>query len=179
MATRPGVRFEAETNGADVGTATAFLLLPALIVLVAGFIFVGTGWLFGSAGAFGSRQFAGAVTVDAAKNAGTSKDAAARVLLQPGDYTLRVKDGAFSPWSAGARPPEGWFWVLQIDVGERHYELGDSLPASDRAAALGAHLGETIAISVDRPTEAYLWVTDSSPDDNEGRLVVQIDPAHR
>jgi len=173
------VRFDPEQDRSDVGTATAFLLLPALLVLVAGVIFVSSGWIFqeGFSLPFASRQFSGNVTVDARKHAGASRESGTRVLLNPGDYLVRVKDGGYSPWGEGARPADGWFWLVQIDVGPRHYELGDNRGAPDRAGATAGHLGQSVAIKVDQPTEAYFWIADQFPDDNEGSVVVQVEPA--
>ncbi len=171
-------RFNPDSNGADVGTATAFLLLPLLLVLVGAFIFVGTGWVFRGAGLERlTNRPPSPVTVDARQHAGLSREVGVKVALPAGDWVLSVKDGAYSPWGAETRPSEGWFWILQVDVGDRHYELGDPTGAADRPGALAAHLGQRLTVSVDRPTDAYLWITDPSPADNEGALVVQIDPA--
>lgn len=177
MAMTTKARFDPESDGADVGTATAFLLLPALLVMVAGLIFVSTGWVFrGNAGLFAGRQYSGAVTVDAKKHAGTAPENGLKVLLQPGEYTVRVKDGGYTPWAPEARPADGWFWVVQIDAGKQHFELGDTGGAPNAAAALNAHFDQTLTLKVDQATDTYFWITDPFPDDNEGSLSIQIEP---
>ena len=176
-------RFDPNDDGADVGTATAFLLLPALILLVGGILLVGMGGFFGRGGearASVTPRGAGVVTVDARTNASTTGRAAVKVPLQPGSYTVSVEGGGFSPWGAVNRPAdEGWFWVLQMEADGKHYELGDSVPAADAAGAFAAHKGQTVRIDIGSGAELALWVTDASPDDNEGALSVRIEPVAR